>query len=250
MATASVRASPRSYKTHEWLASALYKSDPSHRNIDRVIEESEESRALLDPLPDERKPDLTYVFASSCYVARKDYPKAIAVLNQFIAIEKTFSPSHTRDVRQAYAYLLLSTAYLTTGDKNRALDAAERSRALDPFNPKIYLQMTEIAATSGRMDDAFVRLTEGEFVTSDENLMHALVELYQRALDPRSCVLLPGPNGPEMNPACGIVHEYVCAASPYVVKTLRAAGQEDAARTRESMFVEQFGCPKGPLASP
>jgi tetratricopeptide (TPR) repeat protein len=177
-------------------------------------------------------------------VAGKDYPKAIAALNQFLAIEKILTPNHTRVVRQAFAYLLISTAYRETGDRNQAQEAAERSRALDPFNPKIYLQLAEIAATTGRMDDAFVSLTEGNFVTSDENLMKALVDLYRSAMDPGSCMLTPGG---EIDPSCGIVHAHVCAASPYVVRTLAEAGQGDVARTRKDMFIQQFGCPKPPL---
>jgi tetratricopeptide (TPR) repeat protein len=246
IAAASVRTSPRSYKAHDMLANALWASDPSHGNLDRVIEESEKTRAILEPLPDRDKPPHPYLFAATCYATRKDYGKAISLLREFVTVEAA-SPGRLNDLRQAYGYLTLSSLYLTTGDVGKASDAAERSRALDPMEPKIYLQMAELALKEKRMDDAFVRLTEGEFVTGDTNLRQALMDLYRRAIDPRSCVLTPGPDGPEMNPACDIVHAHVCAASAYVVRTLATEDQRDVALTRKKMFVEQFGCPKGPL---
>jgi tetratricopeptide (TPR) repeat protein len=240
IAAASVRVSPRSYKTHDWLANALLASDPSHRNIDRVIEESEKSRALLDPLPDHRKPAHPYIFAATCYGLRGDYPKAIAVLRQFVTVEQA-SPGRINDLRQAYGYLMLASAYVTTGDQTQAADAAEHARALDPLNPKVYLQLAQIAVTTNRMDDAFVSLAEGEFITADAGLMDAWTDLYRRA-GPASCALLPGPDGPSLNPPCPIVHAHVCAASAYVVRTLAAAGQTDVALARKRMFTEHFHC--------
>jgi tetratricopeptide (TPR) repeat protein len=265
MATASVLTSPRSFKTHDLLANVLFASDASHGNIDHVIEESEKSMAILDPLPDERKPAHVYRFAATCYLEHKDYGKAIDVLRRYIAIEKadlagfkrasqrttgaisTDEIEHANNLRQADAYLLLSVAYLTTGDANQASDAAARSRSLDAFNPRIYLQMAQLAASAGRLDDAAIRLVEGEFVTSDRSLRSALVELYQNAMAPGSCALTPGPNGPAINPRCGIVHTHVCAASAYAVKTLAESDRRDLARTRKRMFIDQFGCPAGPL---
>jgi tetratricopeptide (TPR) repeat protein len=262
IATASVLTSPRSFKTHDLLANVLFASDASHGNLDRVIEESEKSMAILDPLPDERKPAHVYRFAATCYLEHKDYGKAIDVLRRYIAIEKadlagfkrtaggisTNDLEHANNLRQADAYLLLSIAYLATGDANQASDTAARSRSLDAFNPRVYLQMAQIAASAGRLDDAAVRLVEGEFVTSDRSLRAALVELYEKAMAPGSCALTPGPNGaPAINPRCPIVHAHVCAASAYAVQALAAAGQSDLAGSRKRMFIDQFGCPPGPL---
>jgi hypothetical protein len=142
---------------------------------------------------------------------------------------------------------LLSTAYLRTGDINQAATTAGYARALNPLSAQVYLQIAEIASSAGRMDEAAVSLVEGAFVTSDRSVRQALVELYEKAMDPRSCVLVAGPTGPAINPGCGIVHAHVCAASTYTVKTLAAGEQRELARTRKRMFIEQFGCPKGPL---
>lgn len=260
MATASVRTSPRSFKTHDLLANVLFAADPSHTNIDRVIEESEKSLAILDALPDNRNQPDPYLFAGTCYMYKGAYRKAIAALLKFLAVEKAVfaefkgkvdpgrvDGANARDLRQAGAYLLLSTAYLRTGDTSQAADAAGHARALNPLSAQVYLQIAEIASSTGRMDEAAVSLVEGAFVTSDRSVRQALVELYEKAMDPRSCVLVAGPNGRAINPGCGIVHAHVCAASTYTVKTLAAGEQRELARTRKRMFIEQFGCPKGPL---
>jgi tetratricopeptide (TPR) repeat protein len=232
IAEASVRTSPGSYKTHDLLANALFTADPAHGNIDRVIAESERTRAILEPLPDRDKPAHPYLFAASCYAARRDSEKAIAVLLRFVDIEAA-SPGTINDLRRAYGYLTLASLYLERGDLARASDAAERSRALDPMNPKVYGLMAEIALKTKRPDDAFVRLTEGELVTDDAELRQALIDLYRYAMDPRSCALAPGPDGPRINSACDIVRAHVCAASGYVVRILPE---------RKKMFTEQYGC--------
>ena len=243
MASSLVRTSPQSFKTHDLLANVLFASDPSHANIDRVIAESEKSRAILEPLPDAHQPADPYRFAANCYMIRGDYRKAIAVLLRYIAVEASVAPARS----QADAYLLLSTAYLSAGETAKAQDAASHARGIDPLSPQLYRAIADAAASTGKMDDAAIALIEGAFVTSDKALRQDLVELYRRAMDPGSCVLIAGPKGPAINPACAAVHAHVCAASAYVVRTLAAAEQRDLARTRKTMFVQQFGCPRGPL---
>jgi len=243
MASSLVRTSPQSFKTHDLLANVLFASDPSHATIDRVIEESEKSRAILESLPDARRPADPYRFAANCYMIRGAYRKAIAVLLRYIAVEAAVAPARS----QADAYLLLSTAYLSAGETAKAQDAVAHARGIDPLSPQLYRQMADAAAAAGKLDDAAVALIEGAFVTSDKTLRQDLVDLYRRAMDPRSCVLIAGPNGPAINPACAAVHAHVCAASAYVVRTLAASNQPDLARTRKTMFAQQFGCPPGPL---
>jgi protein O-mannosyl-transferase len=263
IAAASVRTSARSFKTHDLLANVLFASDASHANIDRVIEESEKSRAILDSLPDRRKPPDPWRFASECYMIRKAYGKATAALLQFIAIEKAEladfrnrmgqmpapadSVERENNLRQADALLLLSSAYLAEGDTDRAAQAIEQARVIDPLSSRLYLLTADIASSAERMDDAAIALVEGAFITSDKTIRGALVDLYRSAMDPTSCALIGGPKGLAINPRCAIVHAHVCAASVYTVRTLAASERRDLAQTRKRMFIEQFGCPKEPL---
>jgi len=185
------------------------------------------------------------------------------VLRRYIAVEKAQMAAFKRraggsplaliepaeracNLREAEAYLGISIACSRIGDADGAAGAAESARSLDPGNPQSYLQLAVVHSAAGRLDDAAVALIEGAFITSDNQLRQALVELYQRAMDPRSCALNPGPNGPAINPGCPVVHEHVCAAAVPTVKAL-APEHADVAQIRKKMFIEQFGCPREPL---
>ena len=244
MASSLVRTSPDSFKAHDQLANVLFAADPSHSNIDRVIAESEKSQAILDPLPDNRKPAHVYRFAANCYMIRGAYPKAAGALLRSIAVEKARGGNKERE---AEAYLLLSAIYSASGDAARASDATSHAGGLNPLDPQLYRQRADVAVSAGRLDDAAIALVEGTFVTGDKSLRQALVELYRNAMDPKSCVLIAGPAGPAINPGCPAVHAHVCAASAGVIRTLAAAQQYELAQTRKRMFVQQFGCPRGPL---
>jgi tetratricopeptide (TPR) repeat protein len=229
IAEASVNASPNSFKTHDLLANVLF----AQSQTDLAIAESEKTLAILAPLPVDRKPADPYRFAANCYMLRGEYARAIPALETYAEIRKT----------EPDAWLMLSTAYLNMSQADRAGRAAARARDLAPLNPQVYAQMAESNASAGKLDDAAIALIEGVFVTGDQSLRKDLVELYQRAMAPGSCMLTTGPSGPAINPNCPAVHAQACAASEYVIRTLMAAGQTDAARARQEMFTAQFRCP-------
>ena len=259
IATASVQTSPDSFKTHDLLANVLYASDPTHANIGRVIEESEKSLAILNPLPDNRSLPDPYQLAGTCYLYRGDYRKAVAALLRFIRIEKAAfaefqsklsqsgpsaeSAARITAARQGDAYTLLSMAYLRAGDTNDASDAAAQARTLHPLSLQLYRQLADIALAKGRLDEAAACYIEGAFVLSDGSLRQDLVAMYRKKLPRGNCALKPGPRGPALNTACPLVHADLCNAAASTVKTLVSTDQNDLALTRKKMFVEEFGCP-------
>ncbi len=256
MATASVQTSPNSYKTHDLLANVLFASDPAHANIDRVIEESRKSLAILDPLPDNRNVPDPYQLAGECYLILHEYPKAIRALQRFLAIEtaefaefrhalkpggrSAESAEHITASRQADAYTLLSMAYLRSGDLQNAAQSAGHARSLNSPSSQLYRQLSEIDVTSGNFDAAAEILIEGAFVMGDGNLRQKLLELYQTRTG--SCALVAGPRGPALNPACPLVHQHICAAAAPTVAILVANGQREQAEARRTMFATEFGC--------
>ena len=127
MATASVAASPQSFKTHDLLANVLFAADPTHANLDQVIAESEESLSILAPLPDDRQPPDPWRFAATCYMIRGDYPKAIPALRRYIA---AVAPP-----RPAEAWQLQATAYRKNNDPTHAGEAATKARDLNTTDP-------------------------------------------------------------------------------------------------------------------
>ena len=74
MGTATIRSSPESAKADNFMAQALFESDASHANIDRVIAEAEKALAILDPLPDLRNAPDAYLRAAGYYLAKGDLP--------------------------------------------------------------------------------------------------------------------------------------------------------------------------------
>jgi protein O-mannosyl-transferase len=189
LATHDVRVSPRSYKLHQLLAASLFESDPSHSNIDQVIEEQGKSVALLDPLPDALSRPETYRQAGYYHLLKGDlehdhaavqstaaYRSALQALERCISIDQASRASYLSQAGSksfssliegdAQAYLLLSLVYLRLGDSQKAYGAINRARTLDPLNPQMYRQLSAVLAQQGRNDQAEVALMQETAITS------------------------------------------------------------------------------------
>jgi hypothetical protein len=141
----------------------------------------------------------------------------------------------------------MSTAYLRLGDAQKALDAAEQGRKLDPANPDVYLQLSAVHLAGKRAEDAAITLMEGVLVTKDPGLRAELVNLYRNGLDTKGCALMPGADGPALNPLCEAVHRHLCAASAGTIHIRLESGRRDLAEDMRSSALRDFGCPAGPL---
>jgi len=282
LANASVRTSPRSYKMHRWLAQLLFQRDPTHANIDRVIGEAERSLQLLDSLPDVRNTPGAYRLAGSYYLVKGDrlqppgpapepvsgdaaraYQRALQVLLRAISIDEAGRAEYRRKAESegagghatpaalasgdSEAYRLLSTVYLRMGDASRAAGAAAKARSADPLDPESYRQSAQVFLALHQADDAAVALMTGMLVTSDLGLRQALIRLYQSGLDPKGCTLVPGPNGPAINPQCETIRTHICAASVDTLKARLQTGRRDLAESQKQVFLRNYGCPAAPL---
>jgi len=258
LAEATVRVSPNSFKAHKMMADALFAADPSHANIDRVIEEADRSVAIVDAVPDARNNAQAFRMAAGFYLLKGDlqfphdinqeaaippsaqaaYRTALPLALRFASIvDKTGASRSMEDVQE-----LLAAAYLRTGNTGKALQAVQAAQHLDPFKPAIYRQLSDVLMASGRADDAAVALIEGAFVTSDPVLRTRLMDLYRGGLDREGCALIPGPNGPAINPKCNIVRQHMCQAVPGALRTLAEAGRQDAVRALSDGLVRDSGC--------
>jgi protein O-mannosyl-transferase len=169
IATADVRVSPNSFKLHRLLAQSLFDSDPSHSNIDQVIAEIEKSLALLDSLPDASRPPDVYRLAGYYDLVKSRQPgarenaalyqEAIGDLRRSISIGRVADPQ---------AYLLLSVAYLESGNPEPALQAAMRARALDPLNAQIYRQFSAIYYAQGNRPEAAAAAALEDSITASQ----------------------------------------------------------------------------------
>jgi tetratricopeptide (TPR) repeat protein len=183
IASADVRVSPDSFKIHRLLASSLFESDPSHSRIDAVIAEIEKSLALLDPLPAALSSPEVYRLAGYYYLVKSRQPgqaenaalcqRAIQHLLRGITIDQAgraayrahhgFSAIAEGDPQ---AYLLLSMAYLDSGNRDKAFEAANQARVLDQLNAKIYRQLSAVFLAQGHRPEAGIAATLEDAITS------------------------------------------------------------------------------------
>jgi tetratricopeptide (TPR) repeat protein len=175
IATADVRVSPNSFKLHRLLAASLFESDPAHSKIDQVIAEQEKSLALIDSLPAKLRPPDAYRLAGYYYLVKGDqkrgqgraaYERALQALLRCLEIDQVARPSSALSAGDSQAYLLLSVAYLRLNEADQAYDAVSKARALDPLNPQVYRQLSDVYAHQRRNEEADIASMQASAITS------------------------------------------------------------------------------------
>jgi len=116
-----------------------------------------------------------------------------------------------------------------------------------PRDPVMYNQVADLLLMREQGNEAAVVLTEGMLITSDPGLRSNLVRLYGTSTDPANCTLVPGPNGPAINPRCQIVRDHMCAAAPDVLMALNDLGRRQEAMQKKQLFLSEYECAPGPL---
>jgi protein O-mannosyl-transferase len=252
MAAATVRTSPHSFKAHRLLATALFQSDLAHSRLDRVIDESDKALAILNDLPDELLVSNPWNQAAAFHLAKGDslqptaadaadaqFRDAVRLASRSISIEAASRAAYDRrhytkvpvPPMAAEAYRILASAHLRLRQGDQALPAALQARVIDPSNTEVYDQIADGYLAASRGKDAAIALAEGMFATGDLSLRSDLLKLYQSGVDTKGCAVVPGPNGPALNPNCAMVHDDLCAG---------------AARAHRQNLLAQLGCAKEP----
>jgi tetratricopeptide (TPR) repeat protein len=210
LATHDVQVSPASFKLHQLLAVSLFESDPTSSNIDRVIEEQGKSLALLDALPAARSRSDAYRQAGYYYLVKgdlehernvvqstADYRSALQAIERCISIDQVsrasyFSRANAKSSARfaalpqgdAQARLLLSLMYLRLESPDKAYEAVNQARGLDPLNPQMYRQLSAVLEQQGRHDEADVALMQEKAITSlQEGNWQDAAEASERVLD-------------------------------------------------------------------
>jgi tetratricopeptide (TPR) repeat protein len=204
IAAADVRVSPNSVKLHRLLAASLFESDHAHSNIDQVIAEQDKSVALLDSLPAALSSTDVYRQAGYYYLLKGDqarghdraqdapaaYQRALQDLQRSVSIDQASRASYrsrrnpiTSDLPggDSQAYLLLSIAYLRLGDLglgdlrlgdlglgdfDKAREAVSKGRDLDPLNPQMYRQLSDVLQHQHHNDESNIALMHATAITS------------------------------------------------------------------------------------
>ncbi len=194
IATADVRVSPNSVKLHRLLAASLFESDQAHSNIDQVIAEQDKSVALLDSLPAALSSTDVYRQAGYDYLLKGDqvrghdraqdapaaYKKALQDLQRSVSIDQALRASY-RSRRNSItsalpggdsqAYLLLSIAYLRLSDLglsdlDKAREAVSKGRDLDPLNPQMYRQLSDVLQHQHHNEESNIAFMQASAITS------------------------------------------------------------------------------------
>jgi tetratricopeptide (TPR) repeat protein len=269
-ARATVRTSPKSYKGHALLASALYES---HAGIDTVIAEAEKGLGPLDGLPDLSNFAPPYQQAGLYYLTKGDalltrdaagrmvtptesrqaYQRSRQILERGSSIVQAYNrlenaESHARGgpeiklLRYADLYRLLSEAELRLGDVPRALDHAHYALALSPFSAPMYLQLADVLLHSGHLEEGAVALMEGEMITADPGLNQQLARLYRSGLDPQGCAAVEKNGQMTLDPSCEVVHRHLCEGSIGAEQIYTQAGRADLAATTRNLAAQKLRC--------
>lgn len=252
--TATVEASPASYKSHMLLAAALFDSGPS--NLDQALAAIEKSMAIVQPLPEAKRPPSPYELAGRFYLAKGDYRRAFEVLTLCRRIVK----ANVRDAadaaradgrpvpeadpsRMAALDRTLSEVALRLNDSTHAVESAENAIAADPMNSANYRRLSAAYQAAGRTDESAIALVKGSLVTEDMSLRQELLDRYRKGLDTEGCAVQSGPNGPAMNPNCEIVRRHSCAGVAGAMRIFIKMNRSDAALRLKASVVGSIACP-------
>jgi tetratricopeptide (TPR) repeat protein len=257
------------------LASALYSQDDADYNLERAVEESDKSVAILDSLPDVLNSPDPYRNAGRRYLAKGDflqqnkssgsapaYERALDLLLRSVAIDKSTREQYDRNGGAEWArhhgaaaaaskgdpdtHWLLAVAYGRLGKMEQASTEASEALALHPIDPVGYRQIAYALAAVDHIDAAAVALFEGLMMTSDLRFRTDLLTLYRASAGPNSCAIVVGPGGPAVNPSCDVVRKSLCVASIEVIKAAIETSRWDAAKKLKQNSLKD-GCPAGPL---
>jgi hypothetical protein len=274
LSRATVTSAPESYKGHQMLAETIFLSDPEHKDIGSIINETEAGLSVLASVPDDRSNAEFYRLGGESYLFKAgqlatagaglgpgaDVKRAIELLERGARIlesarQRQRDELRARGIKQILfeasvnddIYRLLSDGYLRLGNDDKAFDAAIEFRKRVPLSPTVYSQLARVLKASGQPEDAATALMEGMLVTSDMGLRQELIAFYRSGWAEAACAVVAGPNGPAINPACPLVHRNLCEATLDAIRIKLQTGRRDVASELHRAAVVDYGCAAGPL---
>ena len=216
-----VRTSPNSFKAHRLLGDSLFLARAGEADLNRVIAEADKSAAILSALPAAEQDPKPYNLAAAARIAQEQFPDAAAAAERSIAIEAAgraeYNRRHGTQIQRqpgaAHPYRLLAKAFLGMEQPLRAIAPATEALSIDAMNVEAWPLLANALLGAARPDDAAITMAQGMLVTGSQALRADLVNFYRSELEPGSCALVAGPNGPAINPNCPVVRRHLCAAA-------------------------------------
>lgn len=248
--TSAAESSPAAFRPHLVLATLL--------SGGACVPEAGRTRAILDPLPDERNFWRAYNSVGVCYRTEGDrvaprspqeaerwYRKSLDALLRAQSIEEADDRMRQRESLRLgkppasaawdEVNLELGRTYLRRSQPRQALEALERGR-LRALRPELFEEMANAYQAMGDFRQAAVVLSEGVALDPGEaRFSSELLELYRRT-EPGSCA------AESLDMTCPLVKERFCAAFRDLSQLAAKAGMPEAAQG-EAMMGRDLGCP-------
>jgi len=260
--TSAVRVSPASFKVHQHLAVTL--AAPPANAMEAASDEIAQSVAIIEPLPDELKPATIYATAGACYRARGDlrgqpgggaawYRKSLDVLLEGrradLAWWQDMSRRNAAEGKTVAVtgwspvYLELGKTYRTMGEFQKALEALQYGRRINP-RAEFFEEMAASYRALGDPAQAAITLLEGIAMdtTSQARLAAEVVDLYRQSA-PGSCALAGSGTSAGLNFECPLVRSQLCTAGRNAAILYRQMQRENDAVATAVSAVRSLGCP-------
>ncbi len=256
---------PGSFRTHQMLATALYREDP-RRNLDAAIREYEIAVHILESLPPpERCPDCladlgifyfskaNAVGGASTAAGSAWLAKAVAMLEEArdsaVARKREFEdaqeahglpPLMLNDIR---IYLYLARTYKAVGRLDDALAVYREAQRENAAVPEVYDEAAKIYAIQGKIEQAAIVIVEKSYaVGMTQATQSSLRNLYGQIPD-GACALQAVNGHTELNPECPRVRADLCVAWMELEAAYRASRRLGKADALRASAIGRYGCP-------
>jgi tetratricopeptide (TPR) repeat protein len=272
--TKAIETSPASFKTHMAYSTALNNPE-SEASVDRSIQESEKSLAILKPVPDYLQPSGTYINMGMFYrqkgiltkkkfadpaegerQAEQWYRKSLVPLLRGKEIEAALNADKQREGRWHAGKVLefgwwqldieLGRTYLALKEPKKALAAFRNGLRRRPM-PEFYVEIAEAWRALGDLRRSAVALMEGILIDpSHTAFTTGLVEIYKQ-IDPKSCAVQLAGGATNLNLACPMVHDDLCAGAHDAAAFYVSVNQRPKALQVANTAIQEMGCPADPF---
>jgi tetratricopeptide (TPR) repeat protein len=269
----ALETSPDSFKTH--MGYSMTTNNPAlEPTVDRSISEGRKMLAILKPVPDSDKPSAPYINAGMFYrekgllvkkkfsdpaegerQARPWFQKSLEPLLEGKRIEAAMNADERRKRWHAGKVLdfgwwnldiELGRTYLALKDPDKALESFRAGLRRRPM-PEFYIEMAKAWRAKGNLRQAAVALMEGLIVdTTNTTLTAGLVEIYPE-IDPKGCAVQRAGGANNINLACPMVHEDLCAGAHNAAEYYLTINQRPKAQEVANTAIRSLGCPAEPF---
>jgi tetratricopeptide (TPR) repeat protein len=206
----AMAASPRSFRSYAKLAEAYYQADP-YTELDHAIELAQKGVAIIDPLPNSENGSPTYMTLGIYYGLKGElaatrsnglllmndrtrawYEKSAQVLERGSEIALEYSRANRLrelqrgnadfpDTEPAELYQYLGMSYERMGMNEKALEAFQFMRYLDPGAAEPYAHIGTIQFQMGHAEDAATSLTQCVILDPQrQDAWQLLVQIYSQ----------------------------------------------------------------------